>query len=181
MSNKPVKAYRFTGLGDACALSRQRAVGHIYGIPLTGFPAWLVWRMFMFAYLPTWDRRIRAFLDWMVYPLVGRDVVSMRSDQPLDVNELHFEVGQTVIAQGDTGNAMFIINEGEVEVVREKEGDSRETTLAFLKAGDYFGEVALFQQCRRTATIRAKTSLKLLEIKRGVAERLRKSLEVQAR
>jgi NADH:ubiquinone reductase (H+-translocating) len=37
------RPYRFTELGDACALGRRRAVAHVRGIRVTGFPAWLLW------------------------------------------------------------------------------------------------------------------------------------------
>ena len=77
---KPQEPLRFTGLGDACALGGRRAVAHLKGVPLKGAFAWLLWRCFMLIYLPSTERRVRILADWLLTPLVGRDIVSLETD-----------------------------------------------------------------------------------------------------
>jgi NADH dehydrogenase len=173
LQNKKLKEYKFTGLGDACSLARRRAVGHLYGIQVTGFIAWLAWRLFMVAYLPIIDRRVRTIFDWLAWPIIGRDVVSIKANHKLQVKELYFEPGQVVIQQGDAGNGMFLISSGEVDVI--KDGNQ----VATLKKGEHFGEIAVFENCKRTATIISKTRIKLLEIKRDAAMLLKDSINTQ--
>lgn len=61
--------------------------------------------------------------------------------------------GETIIHQGEIGNRMFVILEGEAEVIMEKEG--REIRLAVIKTGEFFGEMAIFEKEVRMATVRA--------------------------
>jgi len=63
--------------------------------------------------------------------------------------------GDTVVEQGDLGDRYFVIESGEVEVV----GDGRQ--IATLGPGQGFGEIALLQRGRRTATVRAISGLRL--------------------
>jgi MFS family permease len=63
--------------------------------------------------------------------------------------------GRAVFEQGDTGDRYFVIESGEVEVV----GDGR--VVARLGAGEGFGEIALLRRTRRTATVRARSVLRL--------------------
>jgi MFS family permease len=64
-----------------------------------------------------------------------------------------FGAGETIVREGDRGEAMYLIKSGRVEVVGERDG--REVVLAILRRADYFGEIALLEDVARTATCRA--------------------------
>ena len=68
----------------------------------------------------------------------------------------------SIVNQGDHGDAMFLVLEGEVRVRLMIE--NRETTLVTLGAGDFFGEVSLFDQGPRSADVIANTHAVLLKI-----------------
>lgn len=70
--------------------------------------------------------------------------------------------GETIIRQGDAGDCMFVIQEGNAEVIRE--GDGREVCLSTLGKGDVFGEMSLFMRDTRSATVRAKGDTRILTI-----------------
>jgi CRP-like cAMP-binding protein len=76
---------------------------------------------------------------------------------------------EVVFREGDPGDSMFVISEGEVEV--ETAGQD----LATLGPGAFFGEIALVTDLPRSATVRAKGRVELLvldrEVVRGAAER----------
>jgi CRP/FNR family transcriptional regulator, cyclic AMP receptor protein len=67
--------------------------------------------------------------------------------------ERRFPQGETVMKEGLGGAAFFVIESGEATV--SIRGDER----ARLKAGDYFGEIALIDEGARTATVTAATDL----------------------
>ena len=73
--------------------------------------------------------------------------------------------GTAVVVQGDVGDRLYIVKEGEAEVVARGE-DGEETELAELSKGDYFGEIALLRDVPRTATVKAKGSLELYSLER---------------
>lgn len=174
INKKKLKPYSFTGLGDACALGSRKAIGHLKGIQITGLPAWLVWRMFMVIYLPTWERRVRAVLDWLTWPLIGRDIVSIQPDRKMAIENVLYEPGQTIIKEGDIGDNLYIIQSGNVEVF--KNTDNEEKLVTTLNKGDHFGEIAVFKKQRRSATVRAKTKVEMLSIRQHAAEALSASL-----
>jgi CRP/FNR family transcriptional regulator len=69
---------------------------------------------------------------------------------------------QAVVRQGETGDCMFAIQNGRVEVVRETDGG--EVRVAVLEAGDIFGEMAIFEKEVRSATVRALGEARVLSI-----------------
>jgi CRP/FNR family transcriptional regulator len=69
---------------------------------------------------------------------------------------------QVVVRQGDTGDCMYAIQNGRVEVVRETDGG--EVRVAVLEEGDIFGEMAIFEKEVRSATVRALGEARVLSI-----------------
>jgi CRP-like cAMP-binding protein len=77
---------------------------------------------------------------------------------------VHRADGANVFRQGETGTSLFLILRGEVAVIRE--GDGVEKELARLRAGAFFGEMAVLTNAPRSATVRAIGTTDLLEISR---------------
>jgi hypothetical protein len=73
-----------------------------------------------------------------------------------------FKAGEFVFRESDPGSEMFIIQEGEVEIVKLVHGEERQ--LALLEEGDFFGEMALLEEMPRLASARAVTDCVLLRI-----------------
>jgi CRP/FNR family cyclic AMP-dependent transcriptional regulator len=101
----------------------------------------------------------------------------------LDEEEIHqflriarrvrFPKGQAILTEGTTGETLYLIEEGTVEVSKtlvlgkgQENSKDRDKVLTKLTADDHaiFGEVALFEQSKRTATVVALTDCLLLEI-----------------
>lgn len=75
------------------------------------------------------------------------------------------DAGRVVVRQGASADKFFIIEDGEVEVVRRDDGgDERRVTT--LTAGQFFGEVAILRDTPRTATVRALVPTTLLSMDR---------------
>jgi uncharacterized protein YhbP (UPF0306 family) len=74
------------------------------------------------------------------------------------------EAGSTIARQGGPADKFVIVLDGEVEVVREADGQSE--TVATLGPGDFFGEVAILTEAQRTATLQAKSAATLLSMDR---------------
>jgi len=86
---------------------------------------------------------------------------------------VRFPRGETILKEGQTGETMYIIEEGIVEISKtlvmgrgQENARDRDKVLTKLSAEDHaiFGEVALFEQSKRTATVVALTDCLLLEI-----------------
>jgi CRP/FNR family transcriptional regulator, cyclic AMP receptor protein len=77
--------------------------------------------------------------------------------------EEHFLVGATVVAEGERGDRLYLIESGRAEV--STPGATNTVTLAQLDPGDMFGEIALLAPSRkRQATVTALTPLLTLSL-----------------
>jgi CRP/FNR family transcriptional regulator len=65
-----------------------------------------------------------------------------------------FEPGQIVFREGDASDTCYVVRSGRARAVREHT-DGRTITLATFGPGDIFGELAMFEDERRSATVEA--------------------------
>jgi CRP-like cAMP-binding protein len=75
-----------------------------------------------------------------------------------------FEEGDVVFQQGEMGDTMYILHEGTLAVIREKDGAG--TVVARLNRGDFVGEMALVDEEPRSATVKAMERSILVPITR---------------
>src|SRR3954453_18668994 len=66
-----------------------------------------------------------------------------------------FDAGTTILRQGSSAVALYLLLDGEVTVSREPEDGGRAVTLATLRPGDVFGEMAVLDDDTRSSSIRA--------------------------
>jgi MFS family permease len=78
----------------------------------------------------------------------------------LCANSVQVAAGHVVFNQGDRGDRFYVIEQGEADVI----GDGR--LICTLEPGDGFGEIALLRDMGRTATVRARTPLRLRKLER---------------
>jgi CRP-like cAMP-binding protein len=91
-----------------------------------------------------------------------------------------FAAGEVIFRQGDLGTEMFIIQEGEVDIVKHIGGESHH--LSHLEKGDFFGEMSVLESMPRTADAVAATDVRVLVINGArFDEMLRKNPEVAVR
>ena len=83
---RPLKPYRYRGIGMLATLGRHRGVGRVFGLRLTGFPAWFAWRTYYLLALPGWDRRLRVAFDWFLDFIFPPDIVELKVE-PLQTGQ----------------------------------------------------------------------------------------------
>lgn len=71
--------------------------------------------------------------------------------------------GITLIKQGEEGDAFYLVREGFVQVVRERE-DGTKRVLAYIRNGEYFGEMALLGGGKRYASVLTAGKCELIKI-----------------
>jgi CRP-like cAMP-binding protein len=80
-----------------------------------------------------------------------------------DLGKLYAD-GEVLCREGERGDHMYVIQAGRVEVVTSKDGT--EIRLATLGEGDIIGEMAIFGQEPRSATVRAVGEVRALTVDR---------------
>ncbi len=74
-----------------------------------------------------------------------------------------YKDGEEIICEGEDGNCMFVIQEGEVEVLIAGE-EEKEIRLGVRREGEFFGEMAIFDRDVRSATVRALGEARVLTV-----------------
>jgi CRP/FNR family cyclic AMP-dependent transcriptional regulator len=83
----------------------------------------------------------------------------------------HWMKGEVVFREGDTGDTCYVIRDGALRVTRDHT-DGRTITLAELRRGDIFGELALFGGETRSATVEALEDTTAVALLAGDMRRL---------
>lgn len=71
------------------------------------------------------------------------------------VEEIDSTPGEIIIQEGTVGDTMYLVVKGEVSVIKDL-GEINEIEIDRIKAGDYFGEMALFEDAVRSVSIRVE-------------------------
>ena len=171
LRGEPATPFSFKALGKMGALGRRSAVAEIFGFKVSGFLAWWLWRTIYLMKLPGLDRKLRVATDWTLDLVLPPDIVQLKTERALGVRREYFEPGQVIFREGDRGDWLYVVTEGEVEVVRSSE-DGEETSLRRLGRGECFGEIALVSDRPRSATVRAVSASNVLAVDRDAFQAL---------
>jgi NADH dehydrogenase len=115
--------------------------------------------------LPGFDRKIRVASDWTLDLILPPDIVQLDTDKPLAVRREHFEASEVIFREGDRGDALYVVVDGEVEITRDVPGQGV-VPLRRLGPGECFGEIALVRETPRSATARTRSRVNVLAMDR---------------
>jgi len=87
-----------------------------------------------------------------------------------EMRPMTVEPGEDIVREGAPADKFFIVVDGEVEVLRDIDGEERR--LATMGKGQFFGEIAILRDMPRSATVRALTRVTLLAMERDTFRNL---------
>jgi len=172
LRGEPTKPFSFKALGQLCSIGGYSAVAEIFGMRLSGFLAWFMWRGVYLLKLPTWSRRCKVALDWTWDVLFPRDLSFLNTDASLKVTHAYYLPGDYVHRQGELARTFSIIDEGEVEASKVTPPDPEPKIVAVLSKGDFFGEATLLGDHPHETSVRARTVVRLTQIGSGLFAQL---------
>ena len=113
---------------------------------------------------------MRAVLDRLMILRESSLFTGLSGEELYPVGEIAqitmFSPGNTVVREGDPGDALFVVARGTLRVVRDGKA------VGELGRGGTFGEMALLDGAPRAATVEAVTDAELLRVPRGEFEAL---------
>jgi CRP-like cAMP-binding protein/ribonuclease BN (tRNA processing enzyme) len=153
------------------------------------------------AFMEEMVAELEAKIGWDLIPLQKGDVIKLAKGEPeagpdelaekMKDKEVAFDreddlyhqrdrlfkdfglvmnAGEVLFRQGENSKVMYIIQEGRVRIYRTVEG--RDKTLSVIGPGDFFGEMAMFNNRPRSASALALTDLRLLAFNKAAFEKL---------
>jgi NADH dehydrogenase len=76
---RETRGFSYRPRGSMAAIGHLDGVADVFGVGLSGLPAWLAWRAFYLSQLPTFTRKLRLFVEW-----------TWEMAFPADVTHIHF-------------------------------------------------------------------------------------------
>ena len=89
VNGKGTRVFNHKSLGAMAAIGHMKGVAQVFGLPLSGLPAWLLWRAYYLSQMPTMRRKLRIFVEWTWGMFFPTDITHLRfsGSQALDVAE----------------------------------------------------------------------------------------------
>ncbi|MCF0094083.1 NAD(P)/FAD-dependent oxidoreductase [Micromonospora sp. MH99] len=86
--------YKHKHVGSVASLGLHKGVAQVYGIKMTGWPAWFMHRTYHMSRIPSFNRKVRVVVDWSLAFFLKREVVAL--GQLHDPREEFVEASQPV-------------------------------------------------------------------------------------
>ena len=164
VAGNPLKPFVYKSQGALASLGARRGVAEVWGMKISGFPAWLLWRAYYVCFLPGFSTKVRVLLNWMMDALSARSVVQLKGAEPPVSRYVHYKAGDRIYEAGNRADGVYSIVSGAVEL-RQGDGNGEETVLRLGK-GDHFGDGILVGENLRRSTVRALEDTKVLLLDR---------------
>ncbi len=174
LSGQSTARFEYKMAGQLCSIGGHKAVAEIMGFRLSGFLAWFVWRGVYLMKLPSLPQKMKVGIEWMCDLIFPRTLAHLKVDRSRKIAKSFYAAGDLVIREGDCGSEFFIIEEGQVEVLKKIE--DRLEVVAVLGPGDFFGEAAVLEHRPRNANVRARTDVEVTVLGSSVFSQLSGSL-----
>jgi NADH dehydrogenase len=78
LAGRPLRVFDYRARGSMAAIGRRRGVADVFGVPLSGLPAWLLWRAYYLSQMPTLGRKVRIFVEWTWGMFFPTDITHLR-------------------------------------------------------------------------------------------------------
>ncbi|MFO1325534.1 MAG: NAD(P)/FAD-dependent oxidoreductase [Burkholderiales bacterium] len=78
IGQRPTRAFSYRARGTMAAIGRRKGVADVFGVPLSGLPAWLLWRAYYLSQMPTFGRKLRIFVEWTWGMFFPNDITHLR-------------------------------------------------------------------------------------------------------
>jgi NADH dehydrogenase len=153
LEGRQPQPFVYTSKGALASLGGGRGVAEVFGVRLSGFPAWLLWRGYYLSFVPGFATKVRIFFQWLLDLLVGRSTVQTGAMAPRATRYLRYRAGDRVFEEGNRADGFYAVVEGAFELkVRAPDGSE---TVRRIGPGGHFGERVLLGEGLRTGTVRA--------------------------
>lgn len=176
LDGKELKPFAYTSKGSLASLGMSKAIADVYGIKLSGFFAWLLWRGFYLSFLPGFTARFRVGMNWLLNSVMPPNIVQIRSTPPA-TRYNYYRKGDKVFEPGMLIDGFYTVIKGAFRLTI----DNPETGEHFEKVfgpGEHFGERVLLRSALRTGLVVAMEDGILLYVAQKDFTRLARAFPV---
>jgi NADH:ubiquinone reductase (H+-translocating) len=78
LRGRTTRPFKHRSRGAMASIGHRKGVAQLYGVPLAGLPAWLLWRAYYLSQMPTLRRKLRIYVEWTWGMLFPTDITHLR-------------------------------------------------------------------------------------------------------
>jgi NADH:ubiquinone reductase (H+-translocating) len=87
IKNSEKEKFEYHSKGQMAIIGKRSGIATFLGMNISGFWAWLIWRNVYLSKIPTMDKQIRVFLDWVIDLFFDRDISRLKMMKHEDEKE----------------------------------------------------------------------------------------------
>lgn len=174
LRERPLAPFVYKSKGALASLGGGRGVAEVFGVRLSGFPAWLLWRGYYLSFVPGFSTKVRILVQWMLDSMLGRSTVQTGVGEIPATRYIRYRTGDRVFEEGNRADGFYAVVEGSFELtVRDATGGETARTIT---TGGHFGERVLLGEGLRTGTVHALDDSVVLFVGADDFQRLTRAL-----
>jgi len=102
IAGRATDPFSYRSRGAMAAIGHMNGVADVFGIPISGLPAWLIWRAYYLSQMPTFGRKLRIFVEWTWGMFFATDITHFRFTRSGEtVGRSNEQLGHHLRAAGD--------------------------------------------------------------------------------
>lgn len=162
--------------GLMASLGHRTAVAELFGLRISGFFAWFMWRAFYISMLPAFSAKIRVAFGWMLDFLAPRNIVQIQAQgHQTGCRYAHYAKGEVLFRPGQIIDGFYTVVTGKLES-RTEQPNSTKDFVRILNSGDHWGERTIAGGFETISTLTALEDTKVLILERETFYKLQQSL-----
>jgi len=175
LEGREQSAFAYEPRGSLASIGHYDAVAEIYGRPISGLLAWLLWRGVYLGMVPGFATKARIALNWAFDYILPRSTVQMAVPHEEGISMIHLSAGDILFEPGQIIDGLYAVVAGTLESRIRYEGE-REDFVRIVGAGEHWGEKSLSSGSETIGQLTALEDCRLLLLKRDEFQRLDQSL-----
>lgn len=171
LQNRSLNHFAYKPRGSLASIGDYRGVAEIKNIRISGFTAWLLWRVIYLAMFPGFVSRLRIMLNWLLDYFVPRNIVHIQQHLPPSTCFMRYKAGDTVIERNQILRGLYTVIKGRLQLeVLEEDGEVFKREIL---PGDHFGERTIEKKVLTSGRLLALEESRLMFIERSDFAKLR--------
>ena len=139
LENKPLREFRFKPKGSLASIGNYQGVAELFGLRITGLPAWMLWRFLYIGMLPGFSTRLRVALNWLFDYFLPRSIVQIANKSVSTTRYRHYARGDVISSPGQIVDGFYAVISGCLES-RIPNPAGGEDFVRVIGPGDHWGE-----------------------------------------
>ena len=86
IAGRPTRPFSYTSKGSMATTGHLKGVAQLFGLRLSGLPAWLLWRAYYLLQMPTLGRKLRIWVEWTWAMFFAADITHLRFTRTHEVD-----------------------------------------------------------------------------------------------